>query len=306
MRQYRQLAAAAVAAAVLLTPSVFAESRHANRTDSRGHEGSAAHDRGRQRHDSAGRGHDSQNHGTRSRSQATVHSDRGSAGGYDSAYSRGHDRSAAHGAGQQRHDSDSRSHDSRNHDTRSRSQATVHSDRGSAHGYDSGHGTRGYGASHGSARSSSGGHGQPYYAHGRISSIAPHGGGYRVWVAGSHYPFFIPRSHYHHDRFHVGLVVRLGGYYNRGGYYDYYDGYGYDSYAGVSRGQLRGIVESVDYRRGTFVVQNEATGSFVTVASRDRRGDVRAGDYVELDGDWTRSGVFEAFRIDFLDDGYRR
>ncbi|HJQ38341.1 MAG TPA: hypothetical protein VKB93_14485 [Thermoanaerobaculia bacterium] len=139
---------------------------------------------------------------------------------------------------------------------------------------------------------------QPYYGHGRVSRVHRYGGGYRVWIVGAPYPFYIPLAYYRHDRFRVGLTIRLGGYYNDGGYYDYYDGY--------SDGSIRGVVESVDYRRDSFVVRNEATGSFVTILSRDRRLDVRAGDYVELEGEWTRSGVFTAWDVDFLEDGYRR
>lgn len=90
----------------------------------------------------------------------------------------------------------------------------------------------------------------------------------------------------------------MGGFYNPGGYYEYYDGY-YDR--GYSAGILRGVVESVDYRRDTFVIRNEATGSFVTIELRDRRQDVREGDYVELRGDWSRSGVFRAVDVDLLD-----
>ena len=111
-------------------------------------------------------------------------------------------------------------------------------------------------------------------------------------------------AHWRADRFRIGVSINLGGYYNPGGYYDYYDGYD----RGYSRGDLRGTVESVDYRRDTFVVRNDATGSFVTVAMRDRgRNDVRQGDYVELSGDWTRSGIFQAYDVDILDyDRYRR
>ena len=148
----------------------------------------------------------------------------------------------------------------------------------------------------------SNGYRQPYYSHGRISRVHRYGGGYRVWIGGARYPYYIPLAYYRHDRFRVGLSISLGGYYNPGGYYDYYDGY-YDS---RSDGAIRGVVESVDYRRDSFVVRNDATGSFVTVLSRDRRLDVRAGDYVELSGEWTRSGVFTAWDVNFLDDGYRR
>lgn len=145
-------------------------------------------------------------------------------------------------------------------------------------------------------RSDHRGNRQPYYAQGRVSRYHRHGNGYRVYIVGVPYPFFVPDAYWRHDRFRVGLSIRLGGYYNDLGYYDYYDGRGYSS------GGIRGIVESVDYRRDTFVVRNEATGSFVTVVMRDRRPDnVRAGDYVELYGDWTRSGVFQAYDVDRLD-----
>jgi hypothetical protein len=140
--------------------------------------------------------------------------------------------------------------------------------------------------------------GQPHYAHGRVSRVHRHGNGYRVWIHGARYPFFIPAAHYHRDRFRVGLTIRLGGWYNDAGYYDYYDG--------RSSAELYGVVESVDYRRNSFVVRNEATGSFVTVVARDREADrLRAGDVVELYGVWTRSGLFQARDVDLLD-SYRR
>jgi hypothetical protein len=149
----------------------------------------------------------------------------------------------------------------------------------------------------------------PFRYSGRVRSVYPYGGGYRIWLTGCQYPFFIPSAYYHRDRFRVGLTIALGGFYNSRGYYDYYDDYDNDRYYDVrtSRGELRGVVESVDYRRETFVVRNEATGSFVTVAHNDRgRDPVRAGDYVELGGDWTRNGVFEAYRVDIVDYDRRR
>lgn len=148
----------------------------------------------------------------------------------------------------------------------------------------------------------------PFRHSGRVHRVYPYGGGYRVWLTGCNYPFYVPSSYYNRSRFRVGLTIALGGFYNSRGYYDYYDGYDdgyYDSR--TSRGELRGIVESVDYRRETFVVRNEASGSFVTVIMRDRgRDPVRAGDYVELGGDWTRSGLFEAYRVDIVDYERRR
>jgi len=150
---------------------------------------------------------------------------------------------------------------------------------------------------------------QTFYHSGRVHRVYPYGGGYRVWLTGCQYPFFIPSAYYHRDRFRVGLTIALGGFYNSRGYYDYYDDYDRDRYYDVStsRGELRGVVESVDYRRETFVVRNDATGSFVTVVHNDRgRDPVRAGDYVELGGDWTRSGVFEAYRVEIVDYERRR
>ena len=140
---------------------------------------------------------------------------------------------------------------------------------------------------------------KPYHARGRVSRVVRYGGGYRVWIGGAPYPFFVPAAHYHRDRFRVGLFINLGGYYNPAGYYDYYD-----YRTAYSRAELRGVVESVDYRRDTFVIRNEATGSFVTVVMRDRRRDVRPGDFVEMYGDWSRSGLFQAYDVDLLD--YRR
>jgi hypothetical protein len=156
--------------------------------------------------------------------------------------------------------------------------------------------SRSYGRSPSYGRS--GQYRQPYYSHGRVSRVHRYGDGYRIWIVGTPYPFYVPLAYYRHDRFRVGLSISLGGYYNSLGYYDYYDG--------RSDGAMRGVVESVDYRGDSFVVRNDATGSFVTVLSRDRRLDVRAGDYVELSGEWTRSGVFTAWDVDFLDNDYRR
>jgi hypothetical protein len=152
-----------------------------------------------------------------------------------------------------------------------------------------GHGNRSYG------------HGTPYYHHGRVSSIRRYGSGFRIWIVGAPYPFFVPEAYYYRHHFRVGLSIRLGGYYNPLGYYDYYDDTYYDR--GYSRGVLRGEVESVDQRRDTIVLRNEATGSFVTVqlSGRDRNRDLRPGDYVEVSGEWGRSGYFRAYDLDMLD-----
>lgn len=159
------------------------------------------------------------------------------------------------------------------------------------------HETRGrndrYDSRHDSRSRNSYRHGrEPYYAQGRVSRVHRHGNGYRVWVHGSRYPFFVPLSHWHHDRFRVGLMIRLGGWYNDGGYYDYYD----------DRSQLYGVVESIDYRRNTLLVRNEVTGHFVTVRARDYDVDrLRIGDLIELEGRWRDSRFFEARDIDLVD-----
>jgi hypothetical protein len=137
---------------------------------------------------------------------------------------------------------------------------------------------------------------QPYYARGRVSRVAPHGNGYRVWVGRERYPFFVPSSHYHRDRFRIGVQINLGGYYNPAGYYDYYDGGRY-----ASRNGLRGVVERVDHRRDSFVLRDRSTGRFVTVVSREPLRRMRRGDIVEVDGEWTRPGVFRAWDVDLLD-----
>ncbi|MEK6374781.1 MAG: hypothetical protein AABO58_19045 [Acidobacteriota bacterium] len=140
---------------------------------------------------------------------------------------------------------------------------------------------------------------QPYFAHGRVSRYERFGGGYRVWLGGMAYPFFIPEARFRlFPRFAVGIDIRLGGYYNPRGYYDYYDGSSYTS------GDVRGVVESVDLRRGRLIVHDDVSNAFVTVEMRDyerRLDDVRLGDYIELSGDWTRTGVFIAYRLDSLD-----
>lgn len=136
---------------------------------------------------------------------------------------------------------------------------------------------------------------RPYQTSGRISQVDRFRNGYRVYVGGARYPFFVPDRYYRRDRFRVGVVINIGGYYNPAGYYDYYERRG-----GHSRADLRGVVESVDRRRDTFVIRTVGTGRFVTVVSRDRRN-VRRGDYVELYGDWSRRGVFRADDVDLID-----
>ncbi|HSP13358.1 MAG TPA: hypothetical protein VLV78_01250 [Thermoanaerobaculia bacterium] len=159
------------------------------------------------------------------------------------------------------------------------------------------------------------GGGAPYRPHervtsyGRVDRFVRDRHGYRVWIGGGLYPIFIPFDRWYRFPLRVGLSIRFGGYWDPLGYwsiYDYspYDGYGYYDRAYTS-GSVSGVVESIDYRRGTLVINDDISRQFVTVAMpRDRRmDDVRPGDFIEFTGDWTRGGVFNAYRLDRVDYG---
>ena len=146
------------------------------------------------------------------------------------------------------------------------------------------------------------------FVQGRVSRFVHERGGYRIWVDGGRFPVWIPEARiglFPHLR--VGLSLRFGGYYDPLGYleaYDYYNDGGYYGGGAYSSGLLRGVVETVDYRRGTLVLRDDVSGSFVTTLIRDRRLEtLRPGDYVEIAGDWTRAGVFEGLRLEDTRDG---
>jgi hypothetical protein len=138
---------------------------------------------------------------------------------------------------------------------------------------------------------------------GRVSRVEHYGGGYRVWVGGAGYPFFISADRWSRFPIRVGLSVRLGGYWDPAGYYDVYDVGPY-----ATAGNIHGIVESVDYRRGTAVLRDDVSGSFVTIVLRGndpRFGALRPGDYADLTGAWNRAGVFDAYSVaDLRGGGY--
>ncbi len=141
---------------------------------------------------------------------------------------------------------------------------------------------------------------------GRVSRVEHFRSGYNVWIGGTRYPFFIEASRWSRFPIRVGVNIRLGGIWNPAGYYDVYDVGPY-----ATQGDLRGVVESVDYRRGTLVMGDYVSGSFVTVVLRGndpRLGDLRSGDYVELTGAWNRQGVFDAYNVENTRNGrgYRR
>ena len=332
MRKNKQLALAIAAATTLATlagTSAFAENRPSNETRARASrraEGRIERDRSG---DTARRGDETQNR-QRAEDRDQQRNQRDEARdtrGEQRTYQRGDTRGSESRGTWRNNDSrnnDSRNGNSRNNDSRGDSRnRSMYDNRGNdsrnRSTYDNrdnrdnrsrdnrGYDNRGYDNRNRSYDNRSSNNRQPYYANGRVSRVDRYGSGYRVWVGGARYPFFVPLAYYRGDRFRIGVSIQLGGYYNPLGYYDYYDP-GYSDSRGYSGADLRGTVESVDYRRDTFVVRNDSTGSFVTVASSDRRTDrLRAGDYVELSGDWSRSGLFQAYQVDVLDsDNYRR
>ncbi len=150
---------------------------------------------------------------------------------------------------------------------------------------------------------------------GHVTRIVPYGGGYRVWLDRGGFPFFIPEARFRLFPLRLGLSIRFGGNWDPLGYYNVYDvgpygggpygggAYGGGAYGGgayYTSGDLRGVVESVDYRRGTLVMRDDLSGSFVTIVLRGndpRLGDLRPGDSVDLSGAWNRSGVFDAYNV---------
>ena len=141
-----------------------------------------------------------------------------------------------------------------------------------------------------------------YAYSGRVTRVENYHGGYRVWVGGAPYPFFFAGGAWGHWPIRVGLNVSLGGYYNPA--YGYYNVYNYgpygNPYAYQTSGDIHGLVQAVDYRRGTAVIRDDVSGAFITVVMRGndpRLGSLRPGDYAALSGAWDRSGVFTAYNV---------
>src|SRR3954466_982700 len=131
------------------------------------------------------------------------------------------------------------------------------------------------------------------FVQGRINRYVHERGGYRIWVDGGRYPVWIPEARislFPHLR--VGLSIRIGGYYDPLGYLEAYDYYNDGYYGGgaYSSRLLRGVVETVDYRRDTMVVRDDVSGSFVTTLIRDRRLEtLRPRSYTEMEWYFTRA-----------------
>lgn len=160
--------------------------------------------------------------------------------------------------------------------------------------------------------------GSRFFGQGRINRVVPCRGGYRVWLGGWRYPFFVPHRFFNPFRFRIGLFLGFNAFYDPLGFYSVYDlaPYPYrsayaDSYYrddrsyrddhAYSASTLRGIVESIDLHVGTVVLRDDTSNQIVTalLPPRDRRvDDIRAGDYVEFSGGWNSRGEFDADRME--------
>ena len=156
---------------------------------------------------------------------------------------------------------------------------------------------------------------------GRVRSFNRDGNGYRVQLDRDNRWYHVPQSAFRgrHSDLRIGVSIRLGGYYGGNDFHvDSCDFVGYNDrdryrYGNDGREFVRGIVEQVDYRRGTLWLRDDRTGRRVSVVMaggrRERRGvdlnDLRRGDVVTFSGDWHRNGVFEAYSVESLRDGRR-
>ena len=333
MNSIKRLAASltgAVAIAALVGTSAFAESRHSDATnDHRGQRSERSHDRGQSQSDvrHGGNSNRTQNNTYRNNDRGQTqnntyrNNDRGRT--YGDTYRnndrgrtqndtyRNNDRSRSYGADTYRNETRGRSNDASRYNGAVQTE-TYRNNRGS---FDRGNssyrnsGSQNYSSRNNRPAYDSRGR-RNYSIGGRINRFAHESGGYRIWVDGGRYPIWIPEARIGlFPRLRVGLSLNFGGYYDPLGYveaYDYYDGasYGYGYGNTNSSGLLRGVVETVDYRRGTLVLRDDTSGNFVTALIRDRRLEsLRPGDYAEISGDWTRNGVFEALRLENVDGG---
>lgn len=153
--------------------------------------------------------------------------------------------------------------------------------------------------------------------HGRITRYSHEHGGYRVWLQGVPYAYWIPEAHWRNN-WRIGIGISLGGIFRNGMIYaDVYDNpYYNDPYYGGSYGRynddyVSGYVDSIDYRTGRLWLQDERNGRLVTIDTRsidprvsgiDAR-DLRRGDRVTVVGQWLRGDVFAAGRIDSVRTG---
>src|SRR5207253_5387387 len=121
--------------------------------------------------------------------------------------------------------------------------------------------------------------GSRFYGRGRIDRVVPYNGGYRIWLGGWGYPFFVPYRFWDPFRFRLGLFVGFNAFYDPLGYYNVYGWPGYyppPAYVGAyrngyyNRGNdsdgvvVRGVVESIDLHSGLVVVSDDVSRRSVT------------------------------------------
>lgn len=155
---------------------------------------------------------------------------------------------------------------------------------------------------------------------GHISSFSRENNGYRLRLDQGNASYWVPDSYVRNRTrdLRVGVSISLGGVFRSGSVYvdavSWPDGGGYgynnDNYRdGYRDSSLRGVVDRVDFRRSTVWVREDRTRRVVEVDMRAERrgrlniGDLRRGDRIELSGDWTRSGLFVANRIEDIRNG---
>jgi hypothetical protein len=314
MNSMKKLAASmtgAVAIAALVGTSAFAESRHSDATNDhqrseRSHDRSSGQSEVRHGGDTNHSQNNTSRNNDRSRSYADTNRNNDRSRTNADTY-RNNDRSRTYGD-TYRNETRSRSSEAYRYNGAVQSESYRNNNRGS---FDRGrtgyNGSQNFSSRNNRPAFDSRGR-RNYSIGGRINRFAHERGGYRIWVDGGLYPIWIPEARIGlFPRLRVGLSLNFGGYYDPLGYveaYDYYDGAGYGYENTASSGLLRGVVETVDYRRGTLVLRDDTSGNFVTALIRDRRlENLRPGDYAEISGDWTRNGVFEALRLENVDGG---
>jgi hypothetical protein len=150
---------------------------------------------------------------------------------------------------------------------------------------------------------------------GRIRSFTRDGDGYRVQLDRDDRWYRVPSGRLGNRGrdLRVGISISLGGIF-RGGAIEV-DNVGWPGDSGYGRydqrydqGYIRGVVDRVDFRRGTALMRDDASGRIVEVdlsragrSSRIGLDDLRRGDYITVEGDWLRGGAFIASRIDSVD-----
>jgi hypothetical protein len=154
-------------------------------------------------------------------------------------------------------------------------------------------------------------HGNRINESGTIRSFTHERDGYRIYLDRGNYSYWVPASHLRGRRLSVGLSIRLGGIFDNGyvvvddlGWPD--DGYANDGGRYAYRDVVRGVVDRVDFRRGTVNLRSDRGYITVDMRSLNRRNsrlgidDLRRGDRVTLSGNWIRGGLFDARRIDTI------